>query len=144
MLGVHEFADYIVVALVTMFLLLIPVTPMVFWVLYDSPPPSAIGFSGEGFHRWYDSPYDRQLNDDLIPWAEIMVIERRRAGKSSYWALERTPGEVDDPRGLDRRQPEGLDPGVQRTGARAADADGNGAHVPRVSLITALPHRRQP
>ena len=96
MLGVHEFADYIVVALVTMFLLLIPVTPMVFWVLYDSPPPSAIGFSGEGFHLWYDSPYDWQLNDDLIPWAEIKVIERRRAGKSSYWALERTTGEVDD------------------------------------------------
>jgi len=92
----HEPSDYFVLSMIVMFLSMIPILPVGVWAAYHESEPSALALSDTGIHFWYDNPYDRHLNDDLIPWSEVKVIERRKAGKSSYWALERTTGEVDN------------------------------------------------
>src|SRR5207245_11075353 len=78
----------------------------VLWVLYGGGLPAAVAFSERGFHLWYDNPYERQLNDDFIPWAQIAKIEFRDAGRyEKYWYLERTTGEGED---LDKLSVENL------------------------------------
>jgi len=92
----HEPSDYFVLSTIVMFLSMIPILPVGVWAAYHESGPSALALSDTGIHFWYDNPYDRHLNDDLVPWSEVKVIERRKAGRSSYWALERTTGEVDN------------------------------------------------
>ncbi len=66
------------------------------WV-FRPATPSAIAFSERGFHFWYDSPYDRELHDDLIPWdtlQAVTVVPLPKGGKA--WMMRRKDGEVDN------------------------------------------------
>lgn len=66
------------------------------WV-FQPAAPTFIAFSGRGFHLWYDSPYDRELHDDLIQWDSlqtITVVPLPKGGK--MWMMRRKDGEVDN------------------------------------------------
>ena len=106
LLNLHERSDEVAPILVISFGGLMLVVLPVLWVLYGGGLPAAVAFSERGFHLWYDNPYERQLNDDFIPWAQIAKIEFRDAGRyEKYWYLERTTGEGED---LDKLSAENL------------------------------------
>jgi len=106
LLNLHERSDEVAPILVISFGGLMLVVLPVLWVLYGGGLPAAVAFSERGFHLWYDNPYERQLNDDFIPWAQIAKIEFRDAGRyEKYWYLERTTGEGED---LDKLSVENL------------------------------------
>ena len=54
--------------------------------------PSFVAVAADGFRLWYDSPYDRHLNDTVFPWDEIVDIHMT-SGKGAHWVLRRTTGE---------------------------------------------------
>src|SRR5438105_4415673 len=55
--------------------------------------PSFVAVADDGFHMWFDSPYDRLLADTVFPWAEIGDIHMTQ-GKGAHWVLRWTTGEV--------------------------------------------------
>ena len=57
--------------------------------------PSQVAVGETGFRLWYDSPYDRLLNDSIFPWEEIQDIHLTR-GRAPHWVLQWTTGEVDN------------------------------------------------
>src|SRR2546425_2568490 len=106
LLNLHDRSDEVAPILVISFGGLMLVVLPALWVLYGGGLPAAVAFSERGFHLWYDNPYERQLNDDFIPWAQIAKIEFRDAGRyEKYWYLERTTGEGED---LDKLSAENL------------------------------------
>src|SRR5436189_3351443 len=54
--------------------------------------PSFVAVAADGFRLWYDSPYDRHLNDTVFPWDEIVDIHMT-SGKGAHWVLRRTTGQ---------------------------------------------------
>ncbi len=66
------------------------------WI-FQAAAPSAVAFSDRGFHLWYDSVYDRELHDSLIPWDSletVTVVPLPKGGKA--WMMRRKDGEVDN------------------------------------------------
>ncbi len=55
--------------------------------------PAFVAVADDGFHLWFESPYDRHLNETLFPWAEIQDIHMT-GGKTSHWVLRWTTGEL--------------------------------------------------
>jgi hypothetical protein len=54
--------------------------------------PTYVAVAADGFRLWYDSPYDRHLNDAAFPWGEIQDIHMT-GGKGAHWVLRWTDGE---------------------------------------------------
>jgi hypothetical protein len=59
------------------------------------PRPSEVAVDDRGFRMWYESPYDRLLNDSIFPWDQVRDIHLT-GGKAPRWVLVWTTGEVDD------------------------------------------------
>ena len=59
------------------------------------PRPSEVAVDDKGFRMWYESPYDRLLNDSIFPWDQVRDIHLT-GGKAPRWVLVWTTGEVDD------------------------------------------------
>jgi len=55
--------------------------------------PGFVAAADDGFHLWFDSPYDQHLNETLFPWDDIRDI-RMTGGKTPHWVLRWTSGEV--------------------------------------------------
>ena len=55
--------------------------------------PSYVAVDDAGFRMWYDSPYDRHLNDTTFPWDDVKDIHMT-SGKGAHWVLVWTTGEV--------------------------------------------------
>ncbi len=55
--------------------------------------PTYVAVADDGFHMWFDSPYDRHLNDTIFPWDQIQKIFLT-GGKASHWVLKWTTGET--------------------------------------------------
>lgn len=55
--------------------------------------PSFVAAADDGFRMWYDSPYDRHLNDTIFPWDQIKDIHLT-GGKNRHWVLQWTTGET--------------------------------------------------
>jgi hypothetical protein len=55
--------------------------------------PSYVAVDDVGFRMWFDSPYDRHLNDTIFPWDQVKDIHMTN-GKGAHWVLRWTTGEV--------------------------------------------------
>jgi len=55
--------------------------------------PPFVAAADDGFHLWFDSPYDRHLNETLFPWGDIRDIHMT-GGKTPHWVLRWTSGEL--------------------------------------------------
>jgi hypothetical protein len=54
--------------------------------------PSFVAAAEDGFHMWFESPYDRHLNDTLFLWADIGDIHMT-GGEATHWVLQWKTGE---------------------------------------------------
>jgi hypothetical protein len=55
--------------------------------------PSYVAVADDGFHMWFDSPYDRHLSDTIFPWDQIKDIHMT-GGRTPHWVLQWTTGET--------------------------------------------------
>jgi len=55
--------------------------------------PGFVAVADDGFRLWFDSPYDRHLNETLFPWGDIRDIHMT-GGKTPHWVLRWTSGEL--------------------------------------------------
>jgi hypothetical protein len=54
--------------------------------------PSFVAVADDGFHMWFESPYDRHLNETLFPWADVRDIHLT-GGRTPHWVLNWMTGE---------------------------------------------------
>ena len=91
-LSPRTYSGYYGVGFVGSVVLMLDAT-IVYMVLFGGVGhPSFVATDDTGFHMWYESPYDRHLNDTLFPWDEVQDI-RMTSGKGAHWFLQWTTGE---------------------------------------------------
>lgn len=75
-------------------IILIVETALVYMLLFGGVGrPGFVAVADEGFRMWFDSPYDRHLNDTVFPWDQIRDIHLT-GGKTPHWVLRWTTGEA--------------------------------------------------